>query len=82
MIAFAPPESEDSVSMPTTSTVLRRSDLPFGRRARPQVEITVNDQPDAFVPSYTTLDRIEGEVRIVPENDTPFDDIVISFKGA
>lgn len=46
------------------------------------VDITLNDhQHDAFVSSYTTLDRIEGEVSITAPSDTRFDDILITFEG-
>lgn len=50
---------------------------------KPVVEITLtDDQKDAFVPQYTSLDEIKGEVSITASCDTSFDDIYISFEGS
>ncbi|KAI9875616.1 MAG: hypothetical protein M1830_008203 [Pleopsidium flavum] len=47
------------------------------------VDITLNDdQHDAYVSSYATLDSIEGEVSITAPSDTRFDDILITFEGS
>ena len=47
------------------------------------VEITLtNEQKDEFVPRYTSLDEIQGEVSITAPCDTSFDDIYITFEGS
>lgn len=71
----------DTPSASATMTVAQRADGIFSRRVRTPVEITVNDQAGAFVPCYTTLDKIEGSVKITPDHDIAFDDITISLKG-
>lgn len=53
----------------------------FTRRNKPIIDITLNDQQDTYVSSYTTLDKIEGEVSIKAEHDLKFDDISITFEG-
>ena len=46
------------------------------------VNITLNDpQPDNCVPSYTTLDKIEGIASITCPTDLEFDEIHITFQG-
>ena len=46
------------------------------------VAIHLDDaQDDAFVPSYTTLDKIEGSVSITAPNDRKFGDFHILFEG-
>lgn len=51
-------------------------------KSRIAVDITLNDnQQGAYVSSYTTLDKIEGEVSITAPCDTSFDDISITFDG-
>lgn len=51
-------------------------------RSKIAVDIILNDnQQDAYVSSYTTLDKIEGEVSITVPSDTGFDDISITFEG-
>ena len=50
---------------------------------KPVVEVTLNDdQKDSFVPQYTSLDEIKGEVSITVPCDTSFDDIYITFEGS
>ena len=50
---------------------------------KPVVEVTLtDDQKDAFVPQYTSLDEIKGEVSITASCDMSFDDIYISFEGS
>ena len=50
---------------------------------KPVIEITLtDDQKDKFVPQYTSLDEIKGEVSITAPCDTSFDDIYISFEGS
>lgn len=51
------------------------------RRSRPKVGIDLVNQRDGLVASYTTGDKIEGEVTISTEQDTPFDDVDITFEG-
>ncbi|KAL9117979.1 MAG: hypothetical protein Q9187_005479 [Circinaria calcarea] len=43
--------------------------------------ILTDDQQYSFVPSYTTLDKIEGFVSITALNDLGFEDIHITFQG-
>ena len=55
----------------------------ISQKCTPVIKITLNDgQKDAFVPSYTTLDKIEGHVSITAPNDLSFEDIHITFQGA
>lgn len=50
---------------------------------KPVIEVTLtDDQKDAFVPQYTSLDEIKGEVSITASCDTSFDDIYITFEGS
>lgn len=50
---------------------------------KPVIEVTLtDDQKDAFVPQYTSLDEITGEVSITASCDTSFDDIYITFEGS
>ena len=50
---------------------------------KPVVEVILTDeQKDEFVPQYTSLDEIRGEVSITASCDTSFDDIYISFDGS
>ena len=47
------------------------------------VEITLDDQqPGTFVPSYTTLEKIQGTASITTPVDLPFDDVNITFTGS
>lgn len=51
---------------------------------KPQIEIVLDDTHGAhgsYVTSYSTMDSLEGFVRIQPVVDTRFDDIEISFVG-
>ena len=50
---------------------------------KPVIDVTLtDDQVDAFVPQYTSLDEIKGEVSITASSDTSFDDIYITFEGS
>ena len=50
---------------------------------KPTIEVTLTDhQKDNFVPQYTSLDEIKGQVSITASCDTSFDDIYISFEGS
>ncbi|EED21108.1 arrestin (or S-antigen) domain protein [Talaromyces stipitatus ATCC 10500] len=51
------------------------------RNPRLKVDIFLNGQVKGLVPSYTTFDKIEGEVHIQADRDTEFDHIQISFEG-
>ena len=55
----------------------------LGQKSKPVIEITLNDErQETFVPSYTSLDAIKGEICITTSSDTSFDDIYITFEGA
>lgn len=52
-------------------------------RNKPAITIALHgDQQDVFVPSYTTLDKVQGEVTIVAPYDTTFDQIYITLEGS
>lgn len=51
-------------------------------RNKPNISIALHDnQQDAFVPSYTTLDKIQGDVVVTAPYDTGFDHIYITLEG-
>ena len=51
--------------------------------SKPTIDITlIDDQKGAFVPQFTSLDEIKGEVSITASCDTSFDDIYITFEGS
>ena len=51
-------------------------------KQKPMVEIVLTDgQQNSFIPSYTSLDEIKGEVSITVPIDTQFDQIYITFEG-
>ena len=67
--------------MPGLPIELSRSGLT--QRARPIIDIILADsQREAFMPTYTTLDKIEGTVSITAICDFSFQDILITFQGA
>ncbi|KAF1813922.1 hypothetical protein P152DRAFT_457299 [Eremomyces bilateralis CBS 781.70] len=53
--------------------------------SKPIIEIYLKDTSRSvhgtYVRSFSTLDKIEGEVRITAKNDTRFDEINITFEG-
>lgn len=51
------------------------------KRSRPKVGIKLANQSDGFVASYTTFDKIEGEITVEVEQNTPFQTIEIAFDG-
>lgn len=51
------------------------------RTSRLHVDVSLNEQAQGFVASYTTLDQIEGEVTIAADFDTRFDHVEITFEG-
>ena len=63
----------------------RRSSLAgLTSKAKPVVDITLNGEhphPAGGVPSFTTLDKIEGTVSITASTDLSFDALHISFQG-
>lgn len=63
------------------SSLARMKDLVVTPKPVIDVALT-DDQKDAFVPQYTSLDEIKGEVSITASCDTSFDDIYITFEGA
>ena len=55
----------------------------ISQKSKPVIKIILTDgQQHSFVPSYTTLDKIEGFVSITAPNDLCFEDIHITFQGA
>ncbi|KAH8703160.1 hypothetical protein BGW36DRAFT_368912 [Talaromyces proteolyticus] len=62
---------------------VNRSIEAFTRKpSRLNIAIDLNDQTKGFVPSYTTFDRIEGEVALQADCQTKFDHIDIIFEGS
>lgn len=50
---------------------------------KPAITIALHDdQRDVFVPSYTTLDKVQGDVTIVAPYDTSFDQIYITLEAS
>ena len=50
---------------------------------KPVITIALHDdQRNVFVPSYTTLDKVQGDVTIVASYDTAFDQIYITLEGS
>lgn len=50
---------------------------------KPAITIALHDdQRDVFVPSYTTLDKVQGDVTIMAPYDTAFDQIYITLEGS
>lgn len=50
-------------------------------RVKPTIDITLDDQQDAFVPSYTSLDQIKGQATITSKYDTSYEQIYLTFEG-
>lgn len=51
-------------------------------KVKPAIFITLHDdQQDSFVPTYTSLDKIRGDVAIIPKYDTSFEEIYVTFEG-
>lgn len=76
--------SDNNPTNMSTSSFVARSTSTFEsltKRSRPKVGIDLVDQKDGFVASYTTGDKIEGEVTVTAEHDIQFDDINITFEG-
>lgn len=57
--------------------------LNLGQKPKPVIEITLHDeQKDAFCPTYTSLEPIQGEVTITTSSDMSFEDLYITFEGS
>ena len=54
----------------------------FISRAKIGIKIVLNEQEEVFVPSYTSLDEISGEVSITVPSTTAFDQVYITFEGS
>ncbi|OAX77440.1 hypothetical protein ACJ72_08261, partial [Emergomyces africanus] len=52
----------------------------LSRRSKPSVIITLKDQQTSTINSYTTLDKINGEVKITSDQDVRFEDLSIAFE--
>ncbi|KAL8959893.1 MAG: hypothetical protein Q9193_003318 [Seirophora villosa] len=51
-------------------------------KEKPSVEIKLTDgQETAFVPSYSSLDQIQGNVSVIAHTDTKIDQVFITFEG-
>jgi hypothetical protein len=69
--------------MPGPSLITRGANTfdSLTKRSRPKVGINLANQSDGFVASYTTFDKIEGEITVDVEQNTPFQSIEIAFDG-
>ncbi|MCJ1443345.1 MAG: hypothetical protein MMC23_003843 [Stictis urceolatum] len=57
--------------------------MPLVGKSKPVIDIALkDDQSGAFVPSYTTLEKIQGEASITCPAETQYQDIHIIFQGA
>ena len=57
--------------------------LSLGQKPKPVIEVTlIDEQKDAFCPTYTSLEPIQGEVTITTSSDMSFDDLYITFEGS
>ncbi|KAL8718582.1 MAG: hypothetical protein Q9225_004298 [Loekoesia sp. 1 TL-2023] len=51
-------------------------------KEKPTIEISLTDgQQHVFIPSYTSLDQIQGKVTLTAQVDTKIDQIYITFEG-
>ncbi|KAI9771156.1 MAG: hypothetical protein M1840_002507 [Geoglossum simile] len=70
--------AESIASRNTVATHLRA----LSQIGKPAIDIVLNDdRQGAHNRSYSTSDKIEGEVSITAPNDTRFDDVFIAFEG-
>ena len=57
--------------------------LSLGQKPKPVIEVTLNDaQKDAFCPTYTSLEPIQGDVTITASSDMSFENLYITFEGS
>ncbi|KAI9779053.1 MAG: hypothetical protein M1839_007719 [Geoglossum umbratile] len=70
--------AESIASRNTVATHLRA----LSQIGKPAIEIALNDDGQgAYNRTYSTSDRIEGEVSITAPSDTRFDEVSITFEG-
>ncbi|KAI9719306.1 MAG: hypothetical protein M1812_003636 [Candelaria pacifica] len=59
--------------------------LAVRQSGKPTINVSLNDDQQGnyggYVRSYTTLDRLDGEVSVTAPQDTRFDDVQITFEG-
>jgi hypothetical protein len=51
------------------------------KRSRPKININLVNDAAGFVTSYTTFDKIQGEITVEVEQSTAFHSIEIAFDG-
>ena len=79
--------SRRSASIPNDENPFRRRSSAlnslnsFALRRKDPIDIIFDDQQDAAVRSYTTLERIAGHVSLRLDKDTKFTDLTITFEG-
>ena len=55
----------------------------FVRPSKFAIKVTLSDdQKDAFVPRYTSLDEINGQVSITAASETSFHNVFLTFEGS
>lgn len=52
----------------------------FAMQGKPVIDISLNGE-SSYVTSFSTMDKLEGEVSVTAPHDTRFDDIEIAFVG-
>ena len=70
----------DAETIATRNTVATQMRA-LAQMGRPRIEITLNDQLDTYMSSYTTLDTIAGEVVITAPSEVRFDHLQINLEG-
>lgn len=70
--------AESIASRNTVATHLRA----LSQIGKPAIDIALNDDGQgAYNRSYSTSDKIEGEVSVTAPSDARFDDVLITFEG-
>ncbi|KAI9816984.1 MAG: hypothetical protein M1832_004968 [Thelocarpon impressellum] len=69
----------DSLATRNTVASQMRS---LAQMGQPSIDIELNDQRGAYMSSYTTSDRLHGQVSITAPHDSRFDDIHITLEGS
>jgi len=70
--------AESIASRNTVATHLKA----LSQIGKPAIGIALNDDGQgAYSRSYSTLDKIEGEVSITAPHDARFDEVFITFEG-
>ena len=81
-MSWVPRRDSDPARPPDSYDRRRTSFAGFVTKTKPAIDIVLNDnQHGAFVPSYTTLDKIEGVASITAPTDVIFTEILITFQG-